>query len=64
MNWLKFFSDYTFLIHKLPQKGNLPQVKKHCFRVLVVNTYTVWSIFREKSIEPGVSSNVLYSYRS
>ena len=29
MNWLKFFADYTFLIHKLPQKGNLPQVKKH-----------------------------------
>ena len=30
MNLLKNFSDYPFLINRLPQKGNLPQVKKHC----------------------------------
>ena len=39
MNWLKNFSDYTFLIHKLPQKGNLPQVKKHCSRLV-----SVWDV--------------------
>ena len=27
-NLLKFFSDYPFLFHKLPQKGNLPQILK------------------------------------
>ena len=34
MNLLKNFSDYPFLSHRLPQKGNLPQVKKHCFKEL------------------------------
>ena len=33
MNLLKKFSDYPFLIHKLPQKGNLPQVKKHWYKL-------------------------------
>ena len=40
MNWLKIFSDYTFLIHKLPKKGNLPQVKKHCLKPLFFLTFS------------------------
>ena len=37
MNLLKNFSDYPFLIHRLPQKGNLPQVKKHCSSLIYYN---------------------------
>ena len=42
MNLLKIISDYPFLIHKLPQKSNLPQVKKHCCTLFY---YTVLPIF-------------------
>ena len=31
-----FHSDYPFLIHRLPQKDNLPQVKKHWSTLLFV----------------------------
>ena len=45
-----FFSDYPFLIHRLPQNGNLPQVKKHCdlanppLLPLIVNVVHGWLI--------------------
>ena len=37
---LKKFSDYPFLIHKLPKTGDLPQVKKHCIRETSTITHT------------------------
>ena len=44
MNLLKNFSDYPFLIHILPQMGNLPQVKKHCSTVNGNTLSQIWLI--------------------
>ena len=46
MNLLKFFSDYHFLNHRLPQKGNLPQVKKHC-SILYNQRFFEWRLSSE-----------------
>ena len=56
MNLLKFFSDYPFLIHRLPQKGNLPQVKKHCYNCCTVSIFVagvIWTILVLTLMEDG-----------
>ena len=60
MNLLKFFSDYPFLILRLHQKGNLPQVKNHCaifILLLIANIFRRWLEYKMTFVRESSKNN-------